>query len=371
MARIKGTATTKEFIPETKLLSCTTNPIGTIFSVWHMSRWNEEIEPFDIQYIYDGESDSDLLEDYEELMKYLCSCYPEYLQDNKNDNLTTQARIVIREVVKLAIKCDVPATEFVSIELYTNNASVAWREQMVRNRRIHPWLQTSRTSDPVMFDCNRISTIRQLGGEEAVKIYDDLVQKIRDTYKILTEMGVPSEDIRLQPQGHIHRCMWGMDLRNLIKLVSKRSSWIAQMSLWGPVNADIVSILRDLFGEEIINDFVGKCEDITYHRDENGKIVLDNYKYVNESEDRYYDKDYQPTDPLYLAYTNKCLPEHTDIEFFDYMKSMYIKLWNSDILEILGWDRNDPSKIGKYDRPYSWFFENNKLDMIQGMSHEK
>ena len=146
-------------------------------------------------------------------VEYLVSCYPEYIE-NESDNLLKKSHDIIREVVKLAIKCDVPATEFVSIELYTNNAPVAWREQMVRNRRIHPWVQTSRTADMTVYDCNRSPSIRQFGGEEAVKIYDEAVQMIRDTYKTLVAMGVPSEDIRLQTQGHVHRCMWGMDSAN-------------------------------------------------------------------------------------------------------------------------------------------------------------
>ena len=369
MARVTSNSITDEFIPETKLLSYTNNPVGTIFSVWHMSRWTEEVDPTYIEMLYWDYNKNINNQVLLDLCDYLSKCYPEYIENN-SDNRLKKAHDIIREVVKLAIKCDVPATEFVSIELYTNNASVAWREQMVRNRRIHPWLQTSRTADMTTFDCNRLPSIRQKGGDEAVRIYNDAVQMIRDTYKTLIDMGVPSEDIRLQPQGHIHRCMWGMDLRNLIKLVSKRSSWIAQASLWGKINADIISILRDLFGEEIIQDFVGVCEDITYHKDSDGNIILDNYKYINESEDRYYGKDYQPTDPLYLAYTKKCLPEHTDLEFYDYMKSMYIKMWNSDILSILGWNRETPDAIGPFDRPYSWFVENNKLDMVKELSHE-
>lgn len=365
MARVHSNSITHEFIPETKLLSCTSNPVGTLFSVWHMSRWEDEVDPTSIEDLYWNYKDID-----DPISDYLIKCYPEYIKNN-SDNNSKKAHDIIREVVKLAIKCDVPASEFVSVELCTNKASVAWREQMVRNRRIHTWLQTSRTADMTSYDCNRIATIRQFGGDEAVKIYDNAVQMIRDTYKTLIEMGVPSEDIRLQTQGHIHRCMWGMDLRNLIKLVSKRASFIAQASLWGPINADVIDILREMFGEEIIQDFVGKCEDITYHKDDNGNIVLDNYKYINESEDRYYGKDYQPTDPLYLAFTKKCLPEHTDIKFYDYMKSMYIKMWNSDILSILGWDRSNPEKVGKFDRPYSWFEKNNKLDIIKGLSHEK
>lgn len=365
MARISGNSITKEFVPETHLLSMTRNPIGTIFSVWHMSRHKDEVDPNTIERLYlNDDPENYNRELYCELCDYLQSCYPEYCSGSMDDY-----KSVIREVVKLAIKCDVPASEFVSVELYTNDASVAWREQMVRNRRIHTWLQTSRTADMEHYDCLRLDSIERFGGEEAVKIYNNAVQTIRDAYTALIAMGVPSEDIRLQTQGHIHRCMWGMDLRNLIKLVGKRSSWIAQSSLWGPINADVISILRNAFGSDIIDDFVGVCEDIKYHKDENGNVILDDYKYINENDDRYYGRDYQPCDVLYLAFTKKCMPEHTDIKFFNYMKNMYIKIWNDDILSILGWDRNDPNKIGPYDRPYSWFKNNNKLSIIEGLSN--
>lgn len=368
MARIKGSSLTKEFVPETKLLSITKNPIGTIFSVWHMSRHKDEVDANTIERLYlndDPENYNSELNS--ELCKYLCSCYPEYVVNNPNDY-----KNVIREVVKLAIKCDVPASEFVSIELYTNYASVAWREQMVRNRRIHPWLQTSRTSDLTSYDCLRLESVKRFGGDEAVEIYNNAVQTIRDAYKALVELGVPSEDIRLQTQGHIHRCMWGMNLRDLIKLVGKRSSWIAQSSLWAPINADIINILRDNFGSDIIDDFVGICEDIKYRIDPDNSIIIEDYKYINESEDRYYGRDYQPTDPLYLAFTKKCLPEHTDLKFYDYMKNMYIKSWNNDILRLLGWDRTNPNKIGPYDRPYSWFLKHHLESIIKdkGLSHE-
>lgn len=363
MARISGTSSTGNYIPSTKLLSITKNPIGTLFTVWHNSRNKDEVDPEVIQTVYDTGAMHDISE-------YLCECYPEYIKNMDDASLSDKTRVIIREVVTLAIKCDVPASEFVSIELVTNDASVAWREQMVRNRKIHPWLQTSRTADLCTFDCNRLDSIERFGGKEAVAIYDSVVDRIREAYMILTEMGVPSEDIRLIPQGHLHRCMWGTNLRDLLKLVGKRVSWIAQSTLWNPVNSDIIEILRNEFGSDIINNFVGKCEDITYHKDDLGKVIIDSYKYDVETEDRYNGKDPQPCDPLWLAYTHRCMPEHTDLEFYDFMKSQYIKMWNDDILSVLEWERDNPDKIGPYDRPYGWFLDHNQLGMIEGLSHE-
>lgn len=354
MARISGSSTTKEFIPQTKLVSNTKNPIGTIFAVWHGSRYKDEVDPNLIERLYlHDDPDNYNNELYCEFCDYLCSCYPEYCREGYQDYEN-----VIKEVVRLAIKCDVPASEFVSIELCTNAASVAWREQMVRNRRIHPWLQTSRTADMTSYDCNMVGSIEMFGGSEAVDVYKNAVQVVRDAYDTLIKMGVPSEDIRLQTQGHIHRCYWGTSLRDLIKLVGKRVSWIAQSSLWLPINSDIISILRSMFGD-IINEFVGMCEDATLNYDKDtGHYRVSNYKYDNENEDRYQDKDPQPCDPLWLAYKKRAMPEHTNIEMYDYMKSMYITMWCDEILDVLGWNRKYPKNLGPYDRPLSFWKDN-------------
>lgn len=356
MARISGNSFTKELIPQTKLVSATSNPIGTIFSVWHGSRYRDEVSAEVIEDLY---KDPHGMETNPDLCNYLYESYPEFCEgdpylDYKN---------VIREVVRLAIKCDVPASEFVSVELCTNDSNVAWREQMVRNRRIHPWVQTSRTADMTTYDCNMVNSVRMFAGDEGVKVYQDAVQTIRDAYSTLIEMGVPSEDIRLQTQGHVHRSYWGTSLRDLIKLVNKRISWIAQSSLWLPINSQVISILREMFGSDIINEFVGTCEDaelsVVTLDDGSARYSVSHYKYDNENEDRYQDKDPQPCDPLWLAYKGRALPEHTDISMYDYMKSMYITMWSDEILQVLEWDRDDVDKLGPYDRPLSYWESHN------------
>ena len=85
------------------------------------------------------------------------------------------------------------------------------------------------------------------GGDEAVKIYEDTVETIREAYRQLVDMGVPMEDIRLQPQGHTHRVYWMVPLRTLITILNKRCDWIAQASLWTPIVAGVVKELREFF----------------------------------------------------------------------------------------------------------------------------
>jgi hypothetical protein len=357
--RMSGSKITDEINPTTELISRTENPIGTLFAVWHNSRNSRKVKANDIETLYrDYKSifkDKYLNNSYNrELIDYIIETYPEYLTGNES-HVYEEFHNIVKELVKLIIKCDVPASEFVSFEFCIDAANIAWREQLVRARKLHIWMQTSRTADLRYFDATRMHNIELRGGDEAVKIYDEAIEYIREVYEKLVQLGVPVEDIRLTPQTMLHRVQFGVDLRNLLKLIGKRASWIAQASLWAPITADIISILRDSYGSEIIDDFVGICEDITYHKNDNGEVIIDSYKYINENDDRYYGKDPQPIDPLYAIFTGRTMPENTDIEFYDYMKSMYIKMWNDDILSILGWDRDHPEKLSRIDRPESYW----------------
>lgn len=129
MARIKGFSKTEEFIPSTRIISYTNNPVGTIFAVWHGSRNERSVDPKVINDLYTLKGSISGI--HHEMCEYLVKTYPEYCKGEKDDWYN-----VIVQVVKLAIKCDVPASEFVSFEFETDNAPVAWREQLVRNRKL-------------------------------------------------------------------------------------------------------------------------------------------------------------------------------------------------------------------------------------------
>jgi hypothetical protein len=79
------------------------------------------------------------------------------------------------------------------------------------------------------------------------------------------------------------------------------------------------------------------------------KVV--SHSYDIENQDRFTGKDPQPVDPLWLAYHNERMPASTDVSFYDYLKSMYLKIWPREYLDLLGWVRDDPSVLGPYDRP--------------------
>lgn len=362
MARVSGTNLTKEFKPIVELVSCTSNPVGSLFSIWHGSRHNEKISAELAQQMYDT-TDKEYLDENKSVSKQffdaceeVLKCYPEYATESGKDY-----RNIVTQIARIVLKANVPASECVLFTFSIDCASVALREQMVRSKFASYWTQTSRTADLEHMDVNRSKAVETFGGDKAVEVYDNAVETIRQAYQVLTKLGVPTEEIRLAPESRVHRVYWIISARSLMPILNKRASWIAQGTLWGVIISQVAKILKEQVSPEFTY-FMGKNDDCEIS---DGRVVR--YKYDIEVEDRYYERDPQPCDPLWLAYRNLTMPEHTDIEFYDYLKSIYINLWNDEILEVLGWDANDPTKIGKYDRPRSWFEENGKLDMIEGL----
>lgn len=335
--------TSSEFIPRAKLVSFTNNAIGTIFEVWHGSRYTKSVEADEIAELYWNAGNEFIEASHKDLIKDLCEWYPDYAGINGDDY-----KNIIEQVVKLAIKTDVPASEFVSYEFKVDTAPVAWREQLVRKRKLHVWTQTTRNADMSKMDVTILPTV-EMAGDEAVTIYKNAVDTIRDAYTALIELGVPSEDIRLQPQTHVHRVYFGANLRDLLKLVQDRTSWLIQPTLWAPIVADIVEVLEKTLGGWV-RDILARPVTLETGIDGHPKIV--DYKYISDEEDRYTGRDkVLPVSPLYLAFTGKSMPEHTDIKFYDYMKSLFIKIWDDDTLDAIDWDKNNPTKLGRYDRP--------------------
>lgn len=332
MARIKGNSMTDVIEPKVKLINMSTYPLGAIVSMWIGSRFEETISPVSIERMYyEGICD-------QKDSKMLCEYYPEYSGDEGTDY-----KNVIKNIARMVVKSNLPPLDAVNFTFEIDNANVAWREQLVRSR--HPqnfWMQTSRTADLTQMDVNRLQSIEEYGGSDAVGIYNSTVEMIREAYKDLVALGVPSEDIRLIPQGMTHRVYWMVSFRTLKSVISTRMSWIAQASLWSPI---IAGVQEELFREvPFFAEELGVPSDITI---EDG--IITSHKYDNENEDRYYGRDYQPCDPLWLAYRGFKAPSHTNVDMYNKMKKMYIKMWSKEVCDILGWDKNDPDKLGSYD----------------------
>lgn len=350
MARIKGNNITEVINPTVELVSYTCYPIETLFSLWHGSRYPHRYDTVELRGVRRGLSSSiktalQILKDYPEY-NGVVSKVSEHDEVSDNDILA-DASYAIEDIAKLVVKCDVPASESVAFTFVIDNASVALREQMVRTKVSSFWTQTSRTADLTTMDVRVDQKIRD--NEEAYKVYSDTVNSIRNAYKILSELGIPTEDIRLSPECRTHRVYWMTNLRALRPVLSKRTDWMAQSTLWSPIVSDVMNIISKLGLSETldINPNVKYSDGkVTYH------------KYDNENMDRYTGKDPQPVDPLWLSYKGFAMPYHTNIEMYDDMKSRYIKIWSKDLCDLLMWDKNNPEKLGPFDRPLKWFEEN-------------
>ncbi|WJZ23552.1 thymidylate synthase [Listeria phage LIS04] len=337
--RVGGSNITDTIRPSVNLVSVTANPVGTLFVLWHGSRHDSTITAEEAEVLYTG-GEKAKTPYYTELAKYILECYPEHASEGISHT--------IKQIAKMNLIANVPSAEAVHFTFSIDNATVALREQMVRSKFASYWTQTSRTADLTQFDANMSDRIGFYGGEEAESTYKDTIQTIRDAYVKLQELGVPVEEIRLSPESRVHRVYWMISARSLLPILSKRLSWIAQATLWSPIISDVASILRDV--DPMFAEFFGECEGVTINSDQ-----VTFYKYDNEVEDRYFQRDPQPVDPLWLAHHQVKMPEHTDIGFYDDMKSLYIKLWKDEILDVLGWKRDNPHHLGPYDRPASYW----------------
>lgn len=319
MSRVAGSAMTQGIRPTTEVMSHTENPIGTLFSLWHASRHDRYIPPCDAQAIYDGKIPYN-----DERSQYIMACYPEH---------GTPVSI-IRNIAKMNLQANVPSAESLSINFVIHNCSVALREQIVRSKLSSYWTQTSRTADLRVMDVNRSESIEAYGGSKAAEIYNNTVGTIRSAYRQLNAMGVPMEEIRLAPEARVHRIMWMTNVRTLTLVLNKRMDWMAQTTLWSPVIEDMMRALRDI--DPMLGEFFGQPPGVTIR---DGKVIA--HAYDNENEDRYYGRDPQPVDPLWLAYKDlDTLPEHTNFQLYHQMKDYYSKLWSDEILNILGWERD-------------------------------
>lgn len=350
--RLNQGSFTGKIRPVVTFKSMTSNPIGTLFSVWYGSRHNDSVDPEDIQALYDSDPayvskmpDANW-ERRAKVAAMICKDYPDLAGASGSDY-----KNVIKTICKQCIESDVPAAESVNFVIEIDKANVAWREQLVRSKIASYWTQSTRTIDMTTMDINMADSVELIGGPEAVEIYKHTADVIRQAYIELEKLGVPIEDIRLQPQQHVHRVYWMISIRALVKILNKRSDWIAQASLWTPIIAGVCSYLRKLSLFDIVEDFVGKPPvKVSYHSDYDEYYVSE-YMMNADNEDRYYGRDPLPCDPLWLAYKGISMPQHTDLDFYDYLKSMYIQIWGDEYLKVLGWDRSDPSKLGRYDRP--------------------
>lgn len=323
--------------PKVRLVTCSENLVSTIFIVWHGSRYNT---------MYTHEEINNILKldesEYDDNLQKLSTRL-------SNEYGTKSGKEAIVNTVNLCISMNLPITESIHFTFEVDEATVAWRDQLVRHRQAGIWVQTSRTRDARTIDIALPKSVETYGGDKGVEIYKDLSNKIRLAYEELIKLGVPQEDIRLQPGSSVHKVYFFVTLRTLVTIIKKRTSWIAQASLWTPIISQILDIL-DKKGIGKFLSTVRSDNGAKISRRDDGTLFISEYNFEMDAYHRYNGEDPLPVDPLYLAYKNLEMPEHTDLKMYNYMKSQFINIWSDEYLEILGWDKNNPNKLGYYDK---------------------
>ena len=163
-----------------------------------------------------------------------------------------------------AVLSGVPVVEAVSFNFIIENASISWREQMVRHRvgtkpdsrvgvdwqaldvtdagdvaDMSAWSQSMRLLDMSKFASERRyrtpDAVAGFGPDCVAEWHDDMVT-IERMYAKWAKRGVPLEDAReLIPLGATSRLSWTVNLRTLQHIVRKRGCTILQLGLWGPI----------------------------------------------------------------------------------------------------------------------------------------
>jgi thymidylate synthase-like protein len=178
----------------------------------------------------------------------------------------------VRKLFHDVIEQRIPVGEHIDFIFELEHISISWREQAVRHRigtkpgpegvgadfifDIIPdladsswWSQSMRLLDLRKFAARgdyRVpeSILAHPEREALYNIYKHVMDQIELGYTILADAGIPLEDAReLIPLGAQHRMTWKLNMGALQHIASKRSCWILQMPIWGPILRGMVSEL--------------------------------------------------------------------------------------------------------------------------------
>jgi thymidylate synthase ThyX len=220
--------------PEVTLLTWTRDPLETVFSIWEASKTEDALR------------------------------LPEEIADEVHQE-------DVEELFRAIIAQRIPVGEHIDFVFMLENVSVSYREQMVRHRigtlpspeRVGVdvvmdsipdladstwWSQSMRIQDMGHF-ANRKQyrmpqSVLDHGDSRMETLFNETMGTIERAYKTMVEAGIPMEDAReLIPLGAQHRISWKLNMGALQHIVGKRSCWILQLGIWGPVIQGMVDEL--------------------------------------------------------------------------------------------------------------------------------
>lgn len=220
--------------PKVTLLSWTRYPLEVVFSVWEASKVEGDLRT------------------------------PEEINESVEPE-------IVEELFRAVIAQHIPVGEHIDFVFMLEGVSVSFREQMVRHRigtkpsleRVGVdmvmdsipdladstwWSQSMRIMDMGQFAKNKQyrmpQSIQDHDDPELEIIFNETMMRIQYAYKALVAAGIPMEDAReLIPLGAQHRISWKLNMGALQHIVGKRSCWILQLGIWGPVIQGMVDEL--------------------------------------------------------------------------------------------------------------------------------
>lgn len=224
--------------PKIKLISCTSDPVETVLSVWIRSRPTS----------------------YKKFLQWNNGRLPTATDIKKGLQFSRENPGVdiglcddsVYGVFKKVIAMNIPVSECIHFTWGFENLPVSWREQAVRKRQWGFWL-TSMREFPVdkLYSSGQVSVperfqdsyVNNLDNDAAL-VLKNVFKFIEVAYTVLLDKGMTPEEARcILPLATKHNGSMFSTFRTLLDTLSSRSCWISQLELWGPVLKGMVEEL--------------------------------------------------------------------------------------------------------------------------------
>lgn len=227
--------------PSFKMISCTENPVETLFSCWVQSRPTQYPKIF--EWLLKHRPDSGGVVTVKDIL-FLMECEG---RDRSFGNEPIISRKDVDDVFKNVVAMSIPVTESVHFTWGFTNLPIEWREQAVRKRQWGFWLTSMREfgMDDFVTDGRWSPPPEDSVPPEAMKFLVDFMQQVEKAYVKLKELGAPQEIARkVIPLCASHNGTMFSNMRTLLDTLASRSCWIAQLDIWAPVLVDMVTELK-------------------------------------------------------------------------------------------------------------------------------
>ena len=268
------------------LISSTTTPMETLYYVWMQSRSNQPLplpEQIELLNTYEPWNNDDI----DQYCQWLTMLGYSAISGSAGRVAQTEFRKHFKDTIAMLLEEAIPVAENISFTFAFENCPITLREQLVRHRigthldprvgadivpnsildmRTIPdlaessfWAQTSRIVPmskfytegryclPESLASKRVAVDNPVATgltESAEVTYTRTMRIIEEAYNALVDAGVPLEDARnLIPTGATHNITWNLNLKALLHIFGKRSSWVSQANLWEEVIAQMAQEL--------------------------------------------------------------------------------------------------------------------------------